>query len=214
MLGAAVSGHTKRILVATTNPGKIAELSAMLGEAVQWVGLGEFPDVNEVVEDGRTFAENAAKKALGYAEATELWTLADDSGLVIDALGGEPGVHSSRYSGQVQAGEDRRTIDRRNMEKVLGLMRDVPAEKRTARFVCRLCLARPGRVLLEAEGRLEGVIAMRPAGDNGFGYDPIFFVPAKGRTVAQLTAEEKNAISHRGNAIRELRPLLSALLGG
>jgi len=209
-----VSGHTKRILVATTNPGKIAELSAMLGEGIQWVGLGEFADVNDVVEDGRTFAENAAKKALGYAEATGLWTLADDSGLTIDALGGEPGVHSSRYSGQVHAGDDRRTIDRRNIEKVLGLMRGVPAEKRTARFVCRLCLARPGQVLLEAEGRFEGVIAAEPVGENGFGYDPIFFVPAKGRTAAQLTAEEKNAISHRGNAIRELQPLLSALLGG
>ncbi|HEX40496.1 MAG TPA: RdgB/HAM1 family non-canonical purine NTP pyrophosphatase [Phycisphaerales bacterium] len=212
MLGAAVSGHTKRILVATTNPGKIAELSAMLDEGIRWVGLSEFPDAGEVVEDGRTFAENAAKKALGYAEATGLWTLADDSGLTIDALGGEPGVHSSRYSGQVRAGEDRRTIDRRNIEKVLGLMRDVPAEKRTARFACRLCLARPGRVLLEAEGRLEGIIATEPAGENGFGYDPIFFVPAKGRTVAQLTPEEKNAISHRGNALRNLRPLLNQLI--
>ncbi len=201
-----------KILVATTNPGKVAELSAMLGGNVEWVGLREFPDVPEVVEDGKTFAENAAKKALGYAQATGLWTIADDSGLVVDALNGEPGVHSSRYSGDKEAGADHGTIDERNIEKVLRLMRDVPAEKRTARFVCRLCLAKPGRVLLEAEGTVEGVIATEPAGNNGFGYDPIFFSPEKRRTVAQMTAEEKNAISHRGNAIRKFHPLLEDLL--
>ncbi|MBM4024735.1 MAG: XTP/dITP diphosphatase [Planctomycetes bacterium] len=200
------------ILVATTNPGKVRELRALLGDTVQWQSLADFPGVTEVEEDGATFAENARKKALGYAQATGLWTLADDSGLVVDALGGAPGVNSARFAGARAQGEDRKTVDRRNMEKLLGLLEGVPREKRTARFVCYLCLASPEEVLLETQGTVEGLIAEEPAGTGGFGYDPVFLVPQLGRTVAQLGEEEKNAISHRGNAMRRLKPLLAELL--
>jgi len=181
----------------------------MLGGDIEWVGLADFPNVGEIEEEGKTFAENARKKAIGYAKATGLWTLADDSGLVIDALGGEPGVKSARFAGA--KGKDRKVVDRKNFEKVLRLLKDVPKEKRQARFVCCLCLASPQKVLAETQGELEGVIIDEPAGENGFGYDPIFFVPKLNKTVAQLTAEEKNAVSHRGNAIQKLKSLLGGL---
>jgi XTP/dITP diphosphohydrolase len=200
----------RKILVATTNPGKIGELRAMLDFDVEWVGLADFLNINEVKEDGETFAENARKKAAGYAKQTGLWTIADDSGLVVDALGGEPGVKSARFSGAKE--KSRKLLDHKNMAKVLKLLKGVPKEKRTARFVCCLCLASPEKVLIETEGKLEGVIAEKEMGTNGFGYDPIFFVPKLNKTVAQLTREEKNAISHRGNAIRKLKPLLKKLL--
>jgi len=203
---------SKVILVATTNPGKVRELRAMLGDEVQWKSLADFPGVGEVKEDGATFAENARKKALGYAQATGLWTLADDSGLVVDALGGAPGVNSARFSGARAQGADRKVVDRRNMEKVLSLLQGVPREKRTARFVCCLCLAGPEGVLIETRGTLEGIIAEEPAGAGGFGYDPVFLVPQLGKSVAELGDEEKNAISHRGNAMRQFGPLLKELL--
>jgi XTP/dITP diphosphohydrolase len=203
----------KEILVATGNPGKIVEIRAMLDADVRWLGLTEFPPMEEITEDGTTFAENARKKALGYANATGLWTLADDSGLVVDALGGAPGVKSARFSGEKPKDADRTLIDHRNIAKTLELLKGVPEKKRTARFVCRLCLASPERVLIETEGTLEGLITGREIGQNGFGYDPIFFVPNLKKTVAQLTREEKNAISHRGSAIRKLKPLLRELLG-
>jgi len=201
----------RKILIATTNPGKIAELRAMLEADVKWLSLADFSDIAEVPEDGLTFVENACKKAIGYAKAAGLWTIADDSGLVIDALDGGPGIESARFCGQIC--DDRKLIDRQNSEKVLKLLEGVPVEKRTARFVCALCLASPEEILIETQGTLEGFINDRPVGENGFGYDPIFFVPESNMTVAQLTAEEKNAISHRGNAIRKLKPLLDKLLG-
>jgi XTP/dITP diphosphohydrolase len=202
----------RRILVATTNHGKMAELSAMLDADVDWLTLADFPDVHEVEEDGVTFAENAAKKALGYARASGCWTIADDSGLVVDALGGEPGVHSARFSGPKLEGESRTLIDHRNIKKLLGLLEGVPAEKRTCRFACALCLASPEKVLAEAQGALEGMIIDKEIGENGFGYDPIFFVPTLGKTVAQLGSDEKNAISHRGKATMKLKPMLLELL--
>lgn len=204
----------RKILVASSNPGKLAELRAMLDADVEWVGLSDFEGIGEIEEDGATFAENARKKALGYAKATGLWTIADDSGLVVDALDGAPGVKSARFSGEKLEGEDRTLIDHRNIAKVLELLKDVPEEKRTARFVCCLCLASPEEVLLETQGTLEGVMIDREIGSNGFGYDPVFFVPASEKTVAQMTADQKNAISHRGNAIRKLKPLLAAVLEG
>jgi len=200
----------RMILVASTNPGKIAELRACLGTEVTWVGLGDFEHIGPIEEDGATFAENARKKAVGYAKATGLWTLADDSGLVVDALGGAPGVNSARFSGQRSG--DRKLTDLRNIEKLLKSLNNVPEQKRTARFVCCLCLASAEKVLFETEGVLEGRITGRPRGENGFGYDPIFFLLGLKKTVAQLSAAEKNAISHRGNAIRQLRPLLQELL--
>jgi XTP/dITP diphosphohydrolase len=207
-----MSEKKRKILIATGNPGKIIEIRAMLDADVQWLGLADLPPMDEIEEDGTTFAENARKKALGYAKATGLWTLADDSGLVVDALDGAPGVESARFSGEKPKDTDRTLIDHRNIAKTLELLKGVPQAKRTARFVCRLCLASPERVLIETEGTLEGLITDREIGQNGFGYDPIFFVPDLNKTVAQLTGEEKNAISHRGNAIRELKPLLDELL--
>ena len=206
-------GNTERqILVATKNPGKSRELQALLGDRVQWKSLADFPGVDEVKEDGATFAENARKKATGYAQATGLRTLADDSGLVVDALDGAPGVNSARFSGDKARGMDRKVVDRRNWEKLLSLLAGVPREKRTARFVCCLCLASPDKVLIETTGSVEGLITTEPAGEGGFGYDPVFYVPSLGRTVAQLGDEEKNAISHRGNAMQKLVPLLGNLL--
>ena len=207
-----MADRNREILVATGNPGKIAEFRAMLDADVRWLGLADFDNIVEIEEDGATFAENARKKATGYARATGLWTIADDSGLVVDALGGAPGVKSARFSGDKLQESDRTLIDHRNIAKVLELLKGVPEEKRTARFVCCLCLASPQKVLIETEGTLEGLIADREIGTNGFGYDPVFFVPHLNKTVGQLTAEEKNAISHRGNAIRKLRPLLDELL--
>jgi len=205
-----VSSVAKKILVASTNPGKIAELRAMLRGGIEWLILSELDDIVEIEEDGLTFAENARKKALGYAKAAGLWTIADDSGLVVDALDGAPGVKSARFSGAKS--NDRTLLDHKNMAKVLKLLQGVPTGKRTARFVCALCLASPEGILIETEGTLQGLINDEPIGKNGFGYDPIFFVPHLNKTVAQLTREEKNAISHRGNAIRKLRPLLAQLL--
>jgi XTP/dITP diphosphohydrolase len=202
----------RRILVATTNKGKMAELSAMLDADVDWLTLADFPGAPDVEEDGATFAANARKKALGYAKAAGCWTIADDSGLMVDALGGEPGVHSARFSGPKLEGEARTLIDHRNITKLLGLLKDTPAEKRTCRFACALCLASPDAILAETQGALEGIIIDREQGENGFGYDPVFFVPTRGKTVAQLGAAEKNAISHRGQAVLKLKPLLLDLL--
>ncbi|MHC4125170.1 MAG: RdgB/HAM1 family non-canonical purine NTP pyrophosphatase [Planctomycetota bacterium] len=202
----------RKILVATTNPGKIAELKACLDADVEWCSLADFDNLTEVEEDKTSFAENARKKALGYAKATGLWTIADDSGLVVDALNGAPGINSARFSGQKGPDTDRVVHDRKNTAKVLKLLEAMPKEKRTARFICCLCLASPEKPLLETKGFLEGLISDKPAGKNGFGYDPIFFLPHLNKTVAQLTAEEKNAISHRGCAIGNLNPLLNELL--
>ena len=200
----------KTILVATTNPGKLTELSEMLDIDADFRSLADFPGIEEVLEDGNTFEQNAQKKALGYAKATGLWTIADDSGLVIDALGGEPGIHSARFSGEKSA--TRTLIDHKNISKVLELMKDVPTEKRTARFVCSLCLASPEKVLIQTEGEVEGIITEEKIGSRGFGYDPIFFVPSLGKTIAQITPEEKNKISHRGSAINKLKGMLTELL--
>ncbi len=207
-----MSEKDKEILVATTNPGKIAEMRAMLGGDVRWLSLADVEEIAAITEDGSTFAENARKKALGYAKAAGVWTIADDSGLVVDALDGAPGVKSARFSGEKSQLSDRTVIDHRNIAKVLELLQGISDEQRTARFVCCLCLASPKRVLIETEGTLEGLITSGEIGKNGFGYDPIFLVPHLNKTVAQLTGEQKNAISHRGNAIRQLRPLLDELL--
>jgi len=200
----------RQILVATTNPGKAAELAAMLDLDVDWLTLTDIGPTCEVPEDGKTFAENARKKALGYAAQANLWTLADDSGLVVDALDGAPGIHSARFSGEKTP--DRTLLDHKNMAKLLDLLKDTPTEKRTARFVCHLCLAAPEKILAEARGTLEGLIATEQQGTHGFGYDPIFYVPSLKKTVAQLTPTQKNQISHRANATKNLTPLLKNIL--
>ena len=200
-----------KILAATTNPGKMAELIALFGELtdqVEWVSLLNFPNIEQVEEDGNTFARNAQKKALGYAHHTGLLTIADDSGLEIDALGGQPGVRSARFANEVGKNAERKRIDRENYEKVLRLMKGVPPEKRTARFICCLCLANEKEVLLQTEGTVEGIITDAPAGENGFGYDPIFYIPSLNKTAAQLDSKHKNRISHRAAAAEKFKPML------
>jgi XTP/dITP diphosphohydrolase len=202
----------KKILVATTNKGKLAELKALLDlPQVEWLTLSDFPAISEVEEDGNTFSENACKKALGYAKQTGLWTIADDSGLVIDALNGEPGVNSARFSGPKLPGEERALIDHRNIQKVLNLLKDVQFEKRTARFVSFICLASPDKVLAESEGKWEGIIDCTEQGTNGFGYDPVMYIPELAKTVAQIPSEEKNKLSHRAKAIAGLKNKIGAL---
>jgi XTP/dITP diphosphohydrolase len=202
----------RQILIATTNKGKFAELSAMLEADVEWVSLADFPNIPEVMEDGTTFAENACKKALGYAKATGIWTIADDSGLMIDALGGAPGINSARFSGEKLPGEDRRLIDHRNIAKVLELLKHMPKEKRTARFMCSICLASPEKVLAQTEGSWEGIIAYEEHGTSGFGYDPIMYIPSFKKTVGQLSAPQKDKCSHRALAVRRFKPILESLL--
>ena len=189
-----------RLLLATTNPKKAKEIRAILGAAgfqvEPWPGA-----VPEVVEDGATFAANAAKKALAFSRLTEEVVLADDSGLEVDALGGRPGVFSHRYAGEPPD-------DGRNNEKLLKELSGVPPEKRTARFKCALAMVEKGKILLEVEGSCEGLIAEAPRGTNDFGYDPVFFYPPLGKTFAELEPEEKNSISHRGNALLQLVVIL------
>jgi len=206
----------EEIVLASTNRGKLAELRAMLAErggrvgSVRMRGLDEFAPVAPAVEDGPTLEENARAKALYYSRILGRYVLADDSGLEVDALGGAPGVHSARFAAPVPG--DRAAQDRANNRRLLGLLAGTPPDRRGARFRCCLCLAGPQGILLEAQGRLEGVIAAAEQGSNGFGYDPVFWAPQRGKTVALLAAAEKNAISHRGRALRALGEKLEALL--
>ena len=195
----------KRLLVATMNPGKVRELAAALAPSgIELFGLDHLDDRGEVEETGATFEENAKLKAEGYSLRTELPVVADDSGIEVDALGGEPGVRSARYGG---AGLD----DTDRYLKLLEALRGVPDERRTARFRCVLAVARAGRTLATFEGVVEGRILHEPRGENGFGYDPLFFHPESGRGFAELTTAEKQRYSHRGQAIAAL---LRAIDGG
>ncbi len=207
---------TPSIVVATRNPGKIREIHAVLADLpVTLRSLEPFGDLPEPEETGETFADNAALKALYYAQATGHWALADDSGLQVDALGGDPGVRSARYAAdRVPPTAGREQIDQANNAKLLNQLRDVPDAQRTGRFVCFIALADPRGVLVEASGTVEGCILHAPRGENGFGYDPLFYIPDLGHTTAELPAERKNAISHRGQALRafaeRLREMLAA----
>lgn len=192
----------KRLVLATRNEGKIQEVRQLLaGLDLEVVDLSAYPDAPQVPEDGETFAENAREKALATAAHTREWALADDSGLEVDALKGAPGVHSARYAGH-------HGDDEGNIKKLLAELRDVPGDRRTARFFCALALASPDGALITAEGECRGRIGYGPKGANGFGYDPVFFVPAYGRMMAELSDEEKNRISHRGRALLKMRPLI------
>lgn len=198
-----------RIVIATGNPHKVDEIRAVLepmGFAV--VSLPELgrPVPAEPDEPGSTFEENARIKARYYAAALGEAVLADDSGLEVDALQGAPGVHSAYWAGTEGSRADR---DARNNAKLVGLMRGIPPDQRRARFVCTMCIATPdGMVLIETRGEFEGVIADEPRGAHGFGYDPHFWIPERAMTSAELSPQEKNAMSHRGRAVRRLAYLL------
>jgi XTP/dITP diphosphohydrolase len=192
------------LLLGTTNPGKVAEVEAFLKNVPLKVhsltGLGSAP---EVVEDGLTFEENALKKARTFAEHSGYVTLADDSGLEVDALNGAPGIYSARYAGE-------RATDAANNRKLLYELRDVPWEDRSARFVCVLALVAPmsQQVQVTVRDSCEGTIMFAPRGEHGFGYDPLFFFPPLGKTFGELDRETKAGVSHRGKALKKLAEML------
>jgi XTP/dITP diphosphohydrolase len=194
-----------RVVLATGNRGKLRELAQLLAphdaDVVPQTELG----VGEVEETGLTFLENALIKARHAARATGLPAIADDSGLVVDALGGAPGVRSARYAGEGAS-------DAANVAKLLATLKDIPAARRTARFVCTMAYLRSAEdpLPIVAQGVWEGTIAEAPRGANGFGYDPVFLVPTHGCTAAELAPEVKNSLSHRGQALRALVAALSA----
>jgi XTP/dITP diphosphohydrolase len=196
---------SRRLVLATRNLHKIRELQRILAEAdpgeLEIVGVAEFPDVPDVPETGTTFAENALLKARAVARATGLPAVADDSGLCVDVLGGAPGVFSARWAG-------RHGDDAANLALLLAQLADVPDEARGAHFACAAALVRPDGEEIVVEGTLDGVLTHEARGDNGFGYDPIFLVDSGARTTAEMSAVEKDAISHRGRAFRALAPHL------
>ena len=198
-----------KLLLATRNKGKIEEfrriLDAVAPGEIDLVGLDQFPDLHDVVEDGATFEENALLKAREMCEASGIPAIADDSGLCVDYLNGDPGIFSARWAGS-------HGDDRANTAKVLASLADVPDEKRGAHFICVAALALPdGRTHLE-EGKFEGWILREPIGDQGFGYDPIFRPDGYAISSAQMSAEEKDAISHRGKSLRAIAPHVITLL--
>lgn len=185
------------LVVATTNKGKLKEISRLLGgSGILVKGLEEFADLPEIIEDGDTFEANARKKALTVARHCGRLTLADDSGLVVKALQGEPGVYSARYAGPQASDTD-------NNRKLLVAMTGVPREQREAAFHCAMALCEPSGDCRLFHGRLQGLILEEPRGSGGFGYDPLFLVPEYGKALAELSLEIKNRISHRGKALRE-----------
>jgi XTP/dITP diphosphohydrolase len=196
----------KRLVVATRNVGKLKEIRAILGDLpVEVVSLADYPELPLTVEDGDTFEANAAKKALHVALATGCLTLADDSGIEVEALGGAPGVHSARFAGPLATDEE-------NNSKLLKLMEDVHEAERGARFRCVVALATPEGRLECAKGACEGLLTKKARGDKGFGYDPLFLVPEHGLTFGELPEGIKNALSHRGRALAAARKLLEELL--
>ena len=218
---------TRKLLVATHNPGKVREYQTLLADLPLEVTYLDAEGITlEVEETGHTFTENAVLKATTYARQSGLWTWADDSGLEVDALGGAPGVYSSRYAGPGAGDADR-------YRKLLDALTGVPWARRTARFRCVVALAMPttdvpgtddlrslevpgtwANSVQTADGACEGIIAFGPAGSNGFGYDPVFYLPERNLTMAQLSAEDKNETSHRGRAARAAETLLEAMLRG
>ncbi len=194
------------LLVATHNKGKLREYRELLRDLpVRLVYLDEVGIHEDVPETGSTFEENAVQKATAYARLSGLPTLADDSGLEVDALGGAPGVHSKRYAGPNASDEDR-------IRKLLAELDGVPPEQRTARFRCVIAVATPEGEVITAHGTVEGVIAEAPRGHHGFGYDPVFYLPDRGCTMAELPPEEKNRISHRARAAQAIKPRLVAFI--
>lgn len=204
-----VSSETdnKTIVVATRNPGKAKEFKKMFAEkGYQVKTLLDFPELPDVEETGKTFEENARLKAETIAQLINQPVLADDSGLIVDALNGMPGIYSARFAGELKS-------DASNNAKLLHELTDVPKEKRAAKFHCTLVFAAPNKDSLVVEGNWDGEIGMIPRGDNGFGYDPLFFVPSEGKTAAELSEEVKNKISHRALAVAKLKEQWQDWLG-
>jgi len=192
----------REIVVATNNRHKVDEISAILkGTPVRLIPLSDYPDAPELKEEGATYAENAIHKALTVARFTGKWALGDDTGLEVDALDGQPGLYSARYAGEGVTFDD-------NKRKLLQEMETVPTEKRTALFRTVLALVSPSGKSHVVEGVLRGRIAGKAQGTGGFGYDALFYIPDSGRTYAELTADEKNRISHRARAVQNLRERL------
>jgi XTP/dITP diphosphohydrolase len=194
----------RELVLATHNRHKGEELAALLGDLGMTIRtLDEFPDAPDVIEDGDTCEANAIKKARAIAEFTGLPAVADDTGLEVDALGGRPGIYAARYAGEDATYED-------NCQKLLRELMGVPRERRTARFLTVAALALPSDGVRVAQGTLDGVITEEASGTSGFGYDPVFLIPELGKTLAQLSADQKNTISHRAKAFMKMREILSA----
>ncbi len=196
--------HT--IVFATKNKGKMREVRMILGDLpCDILSMEEAGIDPDITEDGTTFAENSEKKARVVWNETGDIVLADDSGLVVDALGGEPGIYSARYLGADTPYDEK-------MADIIDRLKDVEGPDRSARFVCNIAAVLPDGSILHTEGTMEGEIAKEPAGSNGFGYDPILMIPGIGKTSAQLEPDEKNDISHRGKALRAMRKCLEQIL--
>ena len=194
----------KKLFLATTNQGKVREYRRLLADLpLELVTPSDIGITTDVEETATTFAENARLKAVALARESGLPTLADDSGLEVDVLGGGPGTRSARYAGEGATDADRSAL-------VLEKMRDVPWAERTARFRCVIAYAQPDGTVKYCDGECQGIITLEPYGDNGFGYDPIFYLPEMDRTMAELSPEEKNRISHRGQAAGKVREMLAA----
>ncbi|MEA1962102.1 MAG: XTP/dITP diphosphatase [Bacillota bacterium] len=195
----------QQLLIATRNKHKKKEIQEIIdGLNIELLGLDDVDELPEIIEDGQTFEENAIKKASVTAKLTGITTLADDSGLVVDVLSGQPGIYSARFAGL-------NADDEKNNQKLLGMMDQVDQDQRTARFVCVVALATPEGKTQTVEGRCEGKIATNPHGADGFGYDPLFIPEGFEQSFAQLGADAKNLISHRGIALAAIRPILEAL---
>ncbi len=195
-----------KIILATKNKKKITEIQEKFKSFnIEHVSIKDIEGLPDIIEDGATFKDNASKKALVIAQHTGEVSLADDSGLVVDELHGRPGVFSARYAGENASDED-------NYKKLLTELGATPEKKRTARFVCVIAIATPGGELHTAEGTCEGTITFEPQGTLGFGYDPVFFLPEYNKTMAEISMEEKNKISHRGEALEKAVPLLESIL--
>lgn len=194
-----------KVLLATQNQGKVKELQELLADAqIEVLSLQDIGDWEEVAETGSTFAENAALKARAAAERTGYISIADDSGLEVDALNGAPGVYSARFAGEPKD-------DERNNDKLLKLLAEIPEDERTGRFRCALVIATPEGKEYLTEGTAEGKILRTRRGQGGFGYDPLFFMPDFGRTMAELTVSQKNKLSHRAQAFQKAIPILKEL---
>jgi len=195
------------LIIATRNRGKVREIRrALKGLGLRIYTLNEFSDVPEIEEDGKSFGENALKKARFYSRYFGKLTIADDSGLEVDSLKGLPGIYSARYAGKGAS-------NRENNRRLLREMEGISPSKRGARFKCAIAVVSKGGEELVAEGSCKGRIGFREVGKKGFGYDPLFILPRYGKTMAQLTLEEKNRISHRGKALRRLRRMMRAFKG-